>query len=105
MNLGEFELVASNIVRILNIMREYQFREELIKSLKLQIEDKQKRVAEVEEDIRKAKDVLKSCVELMETIPREVVPTGQMEVESVGVPLSENEEAKRDGSRMKTWVF
>ena len=36
----EIERTAMNIVRLLNTMREYQFRENLIRSLKAQIEQK-----------------------------------------------------------------
>ena len=105
-SLGEFELVVSNMVRILNLMREYQFREELIRSLKYQIDDKKKKIEEVEENIQKAKSVLKSCVELMESIPRKAVETNQMEIEndsnnndnSVEVK-QDREVAKREGGR------
>ena len=108
-SLGEFELVASNIVRILNMMREYQFREELIRSLKSQIKDKKKKIEEVEENIQKAKSVLQNCVELMESIPRKVVETNEMDVENnKNDPVEtkqDSELAKQEGSRKREVIL
>ena len=108
-SLGEFELVASNIVRILNMMREYQFREELIRSLKSQINDKKKKIEEVEENIQKAKSVLQNCVELIESIPRKVVEMNQVDEENdnndSAEAKQEKEEAKREGSKKREVIL
>ena len=58
-NLGELQLVASNMVRLLNMMRTYQLREELIHGLRIQIKEKREMMEEVQKQIDEAKDVLK----------------------------------------------
>ena len=67
-NLGELQLVASNMVRLLNMMRTYQLREELIHGLRIQIKEKREMMEEVQKQIDEAKDVLKKSMEPLHTV-------------------------------------
>ena len=67
-NLGELQLVASNMVRLLNMMRTYQLREELIHGLRIQIKEKREMMEEVQKQIDEAKDVLKKSMETLHTV-------------------------------------
>ena len=67
-NLGELQLVASNMVRLLNMMRTYQLREELIHGLRIQIKEKREMMEEVQKQIVEAKDVLKKSMETLHTV-------------------------------------
>ena len=67
-NLGELQLVASNMVRLLNMMRTYQLREELIHGLRIQIKEKREMMEEVQKQIDEAKDVLKKSMETLQTV-------------------------------------
>lgn len=51
-----------NIVRLLNKMREYQFRENVIRSLKYQIEEKEKKLKEIDTKVGEAKELMKECM-------------------------------------------
>ena len=67
-NLGELQLVASNMVRLLNMMRTYQLREELIHGLRIQIKEKREMMEEMQKQIDEAKDVLKKSMETLHTV-------------------------------------
>lgn len=67
-NLGELQLVASNMVRLLNMMRTYQLREELIHGLRIQIKEKREMMEEVQKQIDEAKDVFKQSMETLHTV-------------------------------------
>ena len=51
-NLGEVQLVTSNMIRLLNLMRVYQFREELIRGLRIQIKEKREKIEEVQNQLK-----------------------------------------------------
>ena len=54
-----------NIVRLLNKMREYQFRENIIRSLKNQIQEKESRLEELNTKIEQSKQQITECIETM----------------------------------------
>ena len=57
-NLGEVQLVTSNMIRLLNLMRVYQFREELIRGLRIQIKEKREKIEEVQNQLKEAKEIV-----------------------------------------------
>ena len=63
--LQEIECVSMNIVRLLNKMREYQFRENIIRSLKNQIQEKESRLEELNTKIEQSKQQITECIETM----------------------------------------
>ena len=66
----EIERTAMNIIRLLNTMREYQFRENLIRSLKAQIEQKKQLNEEVQNMVKKAKETIQSSLQDLHSIPQ-----------------------------------
>lgn len=70
-----------NIVRLLNTMREYQLRENLIRSLKTQIEEKKQLNAEVQSMIEKVKTTVQASLQSLQEIPHEVVESSSLSEE------------------------
>ena len=66
----EIERTAMNIVRLLNTMREYQFRENLIRSLKAQIEQKKQLNEEVQDLVKKVRDTVQSSLQDLHASPQ-----------------------------------
>ena len=66
----EIERTAMNIVRLLNTMREYQFRENLIRSLMAQIEQKKQLNEEVQDLVKKVRDTVQSSLQDLHAIPQ-----------------------------------
>ena len=67
-NLGEFQLVTSNMIRLLNMMRVYQFREELIRGLRIQVKEKKEKIEEVQSQLNEAKEILQRSVEALQLV-------------------------------------
>ena len=67
--------MASNMVRLLNMMRTYQLREELIHGLRIQIKEKREMMEEVRRQIDEAKDVFKQSVEALHAVPQANLPS------------------------------
>ena len=67
-NLGEFQLVTSNMIRLLNLMRVYQFREELIRGLRIQIKEKREKIEEVQSQLNEAKEILQRSVDTLQLV-------------------------------------
>ena len=61
--LSEIECITMNITRLLNLMRPYQLRENLIRQLNQQIKDKQQMIKEIDEMISKVNNTLKEGVD------------------------------------------
>ena len=70
-----------NIVRLLNTMREYQLRENLIRSLKTQIEEKKQLNAEVQSMIEKVKTTVQARLQSLQEIPHEVMESSSLSEE------------------------
>ena len=70
-NLGEVQLVTSNMIRLLNLMRVYQFREELIRGLRIQIKEKREKIEEVQNQIKEAKEILQRSVDALQLVENE----------------------------------
>ena len=64
----EIERTAGKLVR--NTMREYQFRENLIRSLKAQIEQKKQLNEEVQDLVKKVRDTVQSSLQDLHAIPQ-----------------------------------
>ena len=62
--LSEIECITMNITRLLNLMRPYQLRENLIRQLNQQIKDKQQMIKEIDEMISKVNHTLKEGMDL-----------------------------------------
>lgn len=81
-HIQELENISMNIVRLLNTMREYQFRENVIRSLRNQIEEKEKRLQELDTKISESKEVMKECINAINTnqsLTAESVPNDTVE--------------------------
>ena len=70
-NLGEVQLVTSNMIRLLNLMRVYQFREELIRGLRIQIKEKREKIEEVQNQLKEAKEILQRSVDALQLVENE----------------------------------
>ena len=70
-NLGEVQLVTSNMIRLLNLMRVYQFREELIRGLRIQIKEKREKIEEVQNQLKEAKEILQRSVDALQLVGNE----------------------------------
>ena len=70
-NLGEVQLVTSNMIRLLNLMRVYQFREELIRWLRIQIKEKREKIEEVQNQLKEAKEILQRSVDALQLVENE----------------------------------
>lgn len=70
-----------NIVRLLNTMREYQLRENLIRSLKTQIEEKKQLNAEVQSMIEEVKTTVQASLQSLQEIPHKVVESSSLSEE------------------------
>lgn len=78
----EVEILSMNIVRLLNTMREYQFRENVIRSLRNQIEEKEKHLQELDTKISESKELMKECINSIDTnqsVTAESVPCDTVE--------------------------
>lgn len=64
-----------NIIRFLNKMREYQFRENIIRNLKNQIEEKEKRLQELDQKLADAKTLMNECINAINQTPQSSVST------------------------------
>lgn len=69
--MGEFQLVTSNMVRLLNLMRVYQFREELIRGLRIQIKEKKKKIEEIQNQLNEAKEVLQQSLDTLQQVEKD----------------------------------
>lgn len=81
-HIQELENISMNIVRLLNTMREYQFRENVIRSLRNQIEEKEKRLQELDTKISESKELMKECINAINTnqsLTAESVPSDNVE--------------------------
>mgnify|MGYP002538861328 FL=1 len=70
-NLGEVQLVTSNMIRLLNLMRVYQFREELIRGLRIQIKEKREKIEEVQNQLKEAKEILQRSIDALQLVENE----------------------------------
>ena len=70
-NLGEVQLVTSNMIRLLNLMRVYQFREELIRGLRIQIKEKREKIEEVQNQLKEAKEIHQRSVDALQLVENE----------------------------------
>ena len=70
-NLGEVQLVTSNMIRLLNLMGVYQFREELIRGLRIQIKEKREKIEEVQNQLKEAKEILQRSVDALQLVENE----------------------------------
>lgn len=103
-NLGELQLVASNMVRLLNMMRTYQLREELIHGLKIQIKEKREMMEEVRRQIDEAEEVFKQSVETLHEVAHTNLPSDDKseckgtvsQVETLETLLKELESMRQD---------
>ncbi|KAK8831269.1 hypothetical protein WA577_003438 [Blastocystis sp. JDR] len=95
----EIERTAMNIVRLLNTMREYQFRENLIRSLKAQIEQKKQLNEEVQDLVKKVRDTVQSSLQDLHAIPQ-APAEGQPLPEGVAKQTQAIDQLMRDLERM-----
>lgn len=63
------------MVRLLNMMRTYQLREELIHGLQIQIKEKREMMEEVRRQIDEAKDMFKQSVETLHAVSQDNLPS------------------------------
>lgn len=59
------------MVRLLNLMRVYQFREELIRGLRIQIKEKKKKIEEIQNQLNEAKEVLQQSLDTLQQVEKD----------------------------------
>ena len=56
-----------NIIRLLNKIREYQFRQNIIRNLKSQIEEKENKLQEITQKLDEAKSIMVECMNTIQS--------------------------------------
>ena len=56
-----------NIIRLLNKIREYQFRQNIIRNLKNQIEEKENQLQEITQKLDEARAIIAECIDAIQT--------------------------------------
>ena len=56
-----------NIIRLLNKIREYQFRQNIIRNLKNQIEEKENQLQEITQKLEEAKSIMAECMSTIQS--------------------------------------